>query len=242
MSRPTAVRAQAAPLALLTLFIGWPLVACQRPAAPAWPPLRFEPQSGAFELPYGGEVSEDFWLAAGGKGASVPGWATSLQVEGPVDPDLSIEPLPPRPGSGPGLRIRAAGRRVGVRAGTLQVVPRPGPARPLPLLYALRVRGTLTVVPSNPLVDLRAAEPAAAITVRDTQPDFALRAAEISRGPFAATMARDPASGSYLVRVTVVPDRFPAGDRGATGTLVLHSNDRVEPRKEVPLFAFGRAP
>lgn len=235
-------RGEAARLVVLALFTGWPLVACQRPPAPTRSPLRFEPQSGAFELPYGAEVSEDFWLAAGARGGAVPGWATSLEVVGPVDPDLRIEPLPPRPGSGPGLRIRAVGRRVGVRAGTLQIVPRPGPSRPIPLLYALRVRGTLTVVPSNPLVDLRAAEPAAAITVHDTQPDFALSAAEISRGPFVATMARDPASGSYLVRVTVVAEKFAAGERGAAGTLVLHSNDRVEPRKEVPLFAFGRAP
>lgn len=231
-----------AAVALVSLISGAPLAACDRGPPAAVVHLGFQPQSGAFEVPFGGEVSEDFWLTAGTKGEAVPGWAQSLVVEGTVDPDLRVEPLPPRPGTGPGLRVHAAGRRVGVRAGTLQVVPRPGPGRPIPLLYALRVRGTLTVVPTNPLVDLRAAEPAAVLTVRDAQPGFVLTAAEVTKGPFAATIERDPAGGVYLVRVTVVAEKFPAGERGATGTLVLHSSDRVEPRKEVPLFAFGRVP
>jgi len=238
---------RAPPAATLGMALVWvigcgALGACSRAAAPAHAPFGFQPQSAAFEVPFGGEVSEDFRLTAGAKGGAPIGAVTSLAVEGAVDPDLRVEPLPPEPGSGPGLRIHAAGRRVGVRVGTLQVVPRPGPGRPIPLLYALRVRGTLTVVPTNPLVDLRAADPAAVLTVRDAQADFAVTAAEVTAGPFAATVARELEGRGYLVRVTAVAGQFPAGQRGATGTLVIRSNDAIEPRKEIPLFAFGRVP
>lgn len=215
------------------------LAACQRGRAPAAVHLEFRPQSAVFEVAYGGEASEDFWLTAGTRGEALPGATTSLDVQGPIDPDLRIEALPPQPGTGPGLRIHAVGRRVGVRAGTLQVVARPGPDHPIPLLYALRVRGTLRVVPTNPLVDLRAAEPAAVIAVHDAQPGFVVTVAEVTKGPFAASLVSDGAG--YLIRVTVVAEKFPAGERGAAGTLVIHSSDLVEPRKEVPLFAFGRA-
>lgn len=227
--------------ALAWLVVCAPLAACSRGAVPAQAPLGFQPQSAAFEVPFGGEVSEDFRLIAGTRGQPVSVAATSLAVQGAVDPDLRVEPLPPQQGSGPGLRIHAAGRQVGVRVGTLQVVARPGPSHPIPLLYALRVRGTLTVAPTNPLVDLRAPDPAAVITVHDAQPDFVVTAAEITTGPFAATVARAAEGDGYLLRVTAVAGQFPTGARGATGTLVIHSNDRVEPRKEVPLFAFGRA-
>jgi hypothetical protein len=237
--RPAGVLALAR-VSLLSL-IGCALAACQRGPAPMAVHLEFQPQSAVFEVTYGGEASEDFWLTAGAKGQAAPA-VTSLAVEGAVDPDLTVQPLPPRPGSGPGLRIHAVGRRVGMRAGTLQVMARPDQGHPIPLLYALRVRGTLTVVPTNPLVDLRAPEPAAVLTVRDTQPEFVVTAVEVANGPFAATMARQPDGGAYSIRVTVVPAKFPAGERGAAGTLVIHSSDRVEPRKEVPLFAFGRAP
>jgi len=223
---------------LLGSLVVCSLTACRRERTQPAVHLEFQPQSATFEVTYGGEASADFWLTAGAKGETV----TSLAVEGAVDPELTIEPLPPRPGTGPGLRIHVVGRRVGVRAGTLQVVARPGQFHPIPLLYALRVRGTLTVVPTNPLVDLRAAEPAAVLTVRDTQPDFVVTAVEVAQGPFAATIARLSDGVAYGIRVTVVSGKFPAGARGAAGTLVIHSSDRVEPRKEVPLFAFGRAP
>ena len=237
-----SLRAAALRVTVVWLVAGGLLGACSREPAREASPLGFQPQSAAFEVPFGGEVSEDFRLTAGAKGEAAIGGATSLALEGAVDPDLRVEPLPPEPGRGPGLRIHAAGRRVGVRVGTLQVVARPGPSRPIPLLYALRVRGTLTVVPTNPLVDLRAADPAALITVHDSQADFAVTAAEVTAGPFAATVAPAPDGAGYQVRVTPVTDRFPAGQRGAAGTLVIRSNDRIEPRKEIPLFAFGRAP
>lgn len=234
-------------LACLALAI---LVACSRPRPAGSPVVRLalQPQSAAFEVPYGDEVSEDFRLTTAGN-ASVEAARTlltsvqSLRIEGEGDPDLRIEPLAPGPGVGPGLRIHASGRRVGFRVGTLQVVAQPSAAPPIPLLFALRVRGTLTVVPTNPVVDLRAADPAALITVRSTQPGFAIAAAEIVAGPFmVAAVTPDAGSGGFLVRVTVDAARFPPADRGAAGTLAIRSNDRIEPRKVVPLFAFGRAP
>ena len=222
----TAPRRRAARAAALALAVA----ACSRPPSRT-APLGFQPQSAAFELPFGGDASEELRLPAGA--------ATSLSIEGAIDADLRVEALPPEPGRGPGLRIHVSGRRVGVRVGTLNVVPHPGSGQAVPLLYALRVRGTLTVVPTNPLVDLRAVDAAAVLTVRDTQPDFAVTAVEITAGPFAAIVSRDP-SGVYQVRVTAVVEKFRAGERGASGKLVIHSNDRVEPRKEIPLFAFGR--
>ena len=224
----TAARGGAVAAALLALAVS----ACSRPSPGTARPV-FQPQSAAFELPFGGEASEDFRLpvAAG----------TSLSVGGAVDPDLRVEALPPAPGTGPGLRIHASGRRVGMRVGTLYAVAHPGLGQPIPLLYALRVRGTLTVVPTNPVVDLRAQDPAAVLTVRGTLPDFAVTAVEITAGPFAATATRDP-TGAYQVRVTAVVEKFRPGDRGASGTLLIHSTDSLEPRKEIPLFAFGRVP
>lgn len=224
------------------LFLLLSFGACSQAAPSAAGRLAFQPPSAAFEVPYGGEVSEDFRLIAATRGAPSFAAPASLTVQGAVDPDLRVEPLPAQPGLGPGLRIHAVGRRVGVRVGTLQVVPGPGPGHPVPLLYALRVHGTLTVLPTNPTIDLRAAEPAAALTVRSTQPGFLVTAVEIAAGPFAATFARDPDGTAYLVRVTAVATRFPAGARGAAGTLVIRSTDGVEPRREVPLFAFGRTP
>ena len=203
-------------------------------APPAEHPLGFAPQSATFELPFGGEATEDFRLTG-----TVDARAM-LSVAGDGDPDLRIEPLPGERGLNPGLRIHAAGRKVGVRVGTLLVSTGMSAPRQVRLLFSLRVRGTLRIAPTNPLIDL--GRPGAKVTfidVSSAQADFAVKTAEIAAGPFAASFERSTVRGTFRVSVTALTDQLAKGARGAVGTLVVHSNDAAEPRKEIPLFAFG---
>jgi hypothetical protein len=48
------------------------------------------------------------------------------------------------------------------------------------------------------------------------------------------------ADNRFQVQVTVVEDRLTTGERGSQGKLLILSNDRTEPEKEIPLFAFGK--
>ena len=228
-------RARAALLLLVSLSL-----ACRKRAAPpvpADPPWEFVPQSAAFELPFGGETSADFRLT--GVGAT----AATLTVVSGGDPDLRVETLPGGPGVAAGLRLHASGRKVGARTGTLLVAAGPSAPRQVPLLFALRVRGTLHIVPTNPVLDLGVpGAPATVLDVSSPRADFAVSAVEISRGPFAATWQRAPDGGAaFRITVTARGETLAKGARGAVGTLVIVSNDGAEPRKEIPLFAFGAA-
>jgi len=213
-------------------------VACTRPArppAPAAQPLGFAPQSASFDVALGGEAAEDFRLVGAVDTGAVP------SVKSGGDPDLRIEALPGERGLNPGLRIRAAGRKVGLRVGTLLVTSGPPAPQQVPLLFSLRVRGTLRIAPTNPLIDLSAPGPKATfIEVASAQPDFAVAAVEIEAGPFTASFEPSTPRGTFRIRVTASTEQIGDGARGAVGTLVIRSNDAAEPRKEIPLFAFGR--
>jgi hypothetical protein len=202
-------------------------------APPGFAPPGFAPQSAAFELPFGGEATEDFRLTGATQGAAL------IVVSG-GDPDLRIEPLPGDHDVNAGLRIRASGRKVGVRVGTLLVATGLSAPRQVPLLFALRVRGTLRVSPTNPLVDL--SNPSVRgtfIDVSSARADFVVTAVEIKAGPFTASFERSAAAATFRITVTASTEKMAKGARGAAGTLVVLSNDAAEPRKEIPLFAFG---
>jgi hypothetical protein len=219
---------------LIGLLLAAGCSAQPRPPAPAGAQLGFEPQSATFIVPFGGETTEDFRLTgAAGTGAV-------LSVASGDDPDLRIEVLAGEGGRNAGLRIHAAGRTVGVRVGTLLVATGLSAPRQVPLLFSLRVRGTLRIAPTNPLIDLsRSGAKVTFIDVGSEQTDFAVTGVEIEAGPFAASFARSPSAGTFRVSVTALTEQMAKGARGAVGTLVVRSNDASEPRKEIPLFAFG---
>ena len=220
---------------LVALWLAAGCSARPRPPAPAGPPLGFAPQSAAFEIPFGGEVTEDFRLTG------VVDTSSVLSVASGGDRDLRIEALPGEGALNPGLRIHAVGREVGLRVGTLIVTTGSPAPRQVPLLFSLRVRGTLRIVPTNPLIDLSTpGTKGTLIDVASAQPDFAVVAAEIEAGPFAASLEPATPRGTFRIRVTALTEQIGSGARGAVGTLVIRSNDAAEPRKEVPLLAFGR--
>jgi hypothetical protein len=108
----------------------------------------------------------------------------------------------------------------------------------LSLPYSCQVTGSLTVTPSTPYFDLKV--PGAAVrelAVKSSQPGFALRAVRVAQGPFSASFARAATPGGYTITVAVELDRVPSEARGSLGRLLILSNDRAEPEKELPLFA-----
>jgi hypothetical protein len=229
-------RGVATPWMLVGLSLAAGCSARPQPSAPAGAPLGFAPQSAAFEIPFGGEATEDLRLT----GAAARGAVLSVVSGG--DPDLRIEPLAGERGLNAGLRIHASGRKAGVRVGTLLVGTGPSASRPVPLLFSLRVRGTLRVTPTNPLIDLsRPGAKATFIDVASAQADFVVTAVEIEAGPFTASFERAAPGGTFRVSVTASTGQMARGARGAVGTLVVRSNDAAEPRKEIPLFAFGNS-
>jgi hypothetical protein len=76
--------------------------------------------------------------------------------------------------------------------------------------------------------------------VKSSQPKFEVQSVRVLEGPFAARFEHAEDDNTYSVDVTVLGDRIDDEARAATGTLLIVSNDRTEPRREVPLFASGR--
>jgi hypothetical protein len=210
-------------------------LACRSRAVPATgTALEFRPQSAAFVLPFGGEATQDFRLVGSGAGDA------RLSLAGGAEPDLRVEALPAGRDGTAGIRLHARASAVGDRVGTLLFsTGLPEPAK-VPLLFALRVRGTLRIVPTNPILHLGGTDaPSTVIDVSSARPDFVVSAVEVTRGPFVAVVERG--SGSFKVTVTLAAEKLPDATHGAVGTLVVISNDEAEPRKEIPLFAFGAA-
>jgi hypothetical protein len=167
--------------------------------------------------------------------------AARLTLAGPLPRDLSVERLNSAAGAPQGVRLRCRARAAGTHVGQLAFATALDAPQEVGLSWACRVQGTLTVVPDNvnfDLVDGRAR--AQIVEVRSVQPGFALRPPRVASGPFAARL--DPA---HPGRIEVTFTGLPAGgDRevhGVSGTLIVFSNDRSEPRRQVPLLGFGRA-
>jgi hypothetical protein len=102
------------------------------------------------------------------------------------------------------------------------------------------VAGTLLVSPTNPYFDLRVLGPkVVTIDVRSSQPGFEVQAVHVAEGPFTASLERSDA-GTFRVQVTVLEKLVDDEARTVTGKLVILSNDRTEPKKELDLFGMGR--
>ena len=167
--------------------------------------------------------------------------AARLTLAGPVPHDISVEKLDGAAGAPPGVRLRCRARAAGTQVGHLTFATALDAPPEVGLSWACRVKGTLTVVPDNLSFDLVEGRARAQIVeVRSVQPGFALRQPRIASGPFAARL--DPA---HPGRIEVSFTGLPAGDdqevRGVSGALIVLSNDRSEPHREIPLLGFGCA-
>jgi hypothetical protein len=155
--------------------------------------------------------------------------------------DTEIAALPSAPGQPRGYRVRCLGRKVGSNAGNLVVTTGLDRPRQVAIPYACKVKGTLEVSPTNPFFNLKVSgDKAVRITVRSTQPDFEIQSVRVTDGPFAARFEHAEDDATYRIDVSVLGDRIEDEARAVTGTLLIVSNDRTEPHKEVPLFGSGR--
>jgi hypothetical protein len=144
-------------------------------------------------------------------------------------------------GSARGFRVSCKGDRVGMHAGSLVVETGVADRPTLTLSWGCRVPATLDVQPANPYFNLRVSgDRATTIRVTSSQPGFAVSSARVIEGPFRASLAKPDPDGSIPITIRVNNDAVPDEARAATGTLLILSNDRREPRKEVPLFGFGK--
>lgn len=140
-----------------------------------------------------------------------------------------------------GFRLSCKGQAVGMHAGSLVVHTGLAVQPTLTLSWGCRVPATLEVEPSNPYFNLRSSgDRATQIVVRSRQPGFRVSSARIVEGPFHATLERPNSDGSRTITVRVRNDAIPDEARAATGKLLIESNDEREPRREVPLFGFGK--
>jgi hypothetical protein len=163
------------------------------------------------------------------------------RLVGPAATDTEIVPLPAPAGSARGYRIRCLGRKVGANAGNLVVAT--GLSRPqeVAIPYTCKVKGTLEVSPANPFFNLKVSgDKAVRLMVKSSQPRFEVQSVRVLAGPFAARFEHAEDDNTYRVDVTVLGDRIADEARSAVGTLLIISNDRAEPRREVPLFGSGR--
>src|SRR5262249_15342546 len=139
---------------------------------------------------------------------------------------------------GPALAATARGSAVGLHTGELRVGTGLADLSELRLPYSLRVRGTLEVDPSTPYFDLRnGKQPELTLSVASRPHDFRLLYARVSDGPFRATLRAAP-DGKYEVKLSFLAERAAPDQRGTASHLLLVSNDRSEPRKQIALFAF----
>jgi hypothetical protein len=62
----------------------------------------------------------------------------------------------------------------------------------------------------------------------------------VLEGPFAASLEGPVADNAFRIQVKVLEDRLVDDRRSILGKLMVFSNDRTEPEKEIPLFGLGR--
>jgi hypothetical protein len=198
------------------------------------PLLAFDVPSVSLSMPFGEQRLQEVRLV----GALVDQARPSLKSS-PVA-DAQIDPLPAAAGETHGYRIRCQGRKVGMHAGSLLVETGLQRPKQVALPYVCRVAGTLEVSPTNPYFNLKVPGPkVVSVAVKSSQPGFRVLDARITEGPFAASFKQTDAE-TFVVKVTVLEELIEVQTRGVTGKVVILSNDRTEPQKQLPLFGFGR--
>ena len=199
------------------------------------PLLAFDTQNVDLKMFFGEQRSKEVHLV----GTLVDKAQVKLKDKGIADVD--IEPIPAQAGQARGFRIHCLGRKVGMNVGNLFITTGLEHPKEIAIPYACKVGGTLEVSPTNPYFNLKVSgSKAVTIDVRSSQPNFELQAVNVIEGPFAASFEHAPQGASFLVKVTVLDDHIDDETRGVTGKIVIVSNDRTEPQKEMPLFGFGQ--
>ena len=200
------------------------------------PLLAFDAPAVNLTMPFGEERSQDISLV----GTLADRTAIRLKRSA-LAADTSVDVLHGKPGSSPVFRIRCHGRKVGTNAGNLIVSTDRERFREIAMPYACKVTGTLEVSPTNPYFNLKLLGPkVVSIEVRSSQPGFAVRGVRVVEGPFAASVEGPLADNAFHIQVKVLEDRPVDDRRGILGKLMIFSNDRTEPEKEIPLFGLGK--
>jgi hypothetical protein len=198
------------------------------------PLLAFDTSLVNLEMPFGEERSQEVRLVGTRVGQA------RIKRRDQAVPDVDVERLPVDGGQAPGYRIRCRGRRPGTNVGNLILAT--GLERPqeIAIPYTCKVAGTLLVSPTNPYFNLKVSGPKVVnVDVRSSQPGFEVQAVHVTDGPFTASFERADA-GAFRVKVTVLEQLVDEEASSATGKLVILSNDRTEPKKELELFGLGR--
>jgi Protein of unknown function (DUF1573) len=200
------------------------------------PLLAFDAPVVNLEMPFGEERSQDVHLVG-----TLLDRANLKFKRSSIAPDSNVDFRPWQPDSPPVFRILCHGRKPGMHSGNLIVstgLPHP---KEVAMPYACKVAGTLEISPTNPYFNLKLPGPKlVSIEVRSSQPGFQVRAARVLEGPFVASIEGPLADNSFRVQVKVVEESVKQETRGTLGKIVVVSNDRTEPEKEIPLFGFGK--
>jgi hypothetical protein len=166
--------------------------------------------------------------------------AARLVAASSLPDGMALTLLPAADGANQGVALRVSGAAAGTHAGGLRFATGLVEPTEIELGYLVKVSSTLAVSPTNPVLDLGAPEGRGTIVrVTSQSPDFRVKRVEVLDGPFGARVRKD--GDAFAVEVFVVADELARDVRGANGRLLIVSNDRAEPNKEVPLFALGSA-
>ena len=164
----------------------------------------------------------------------------TIRLKEPAASDVDIVSVPLRSTKIRSFRIRCRATQVGTHAGNLFITTGLEYPKEVAIPYSCEVGGTLEVAPTNPMINLKiSGRKFIDVTVRSSRTDFRVSNVEVREGPYTASVSQSGVS-EYRIRVTALDDRIDDEARAVTGTIVIHSNDRTEPRKEIPILGFGR--
>ncbi|MGB8295176.1 MAG: DUF1573 domain-containing protein [Polyangia bacterium] len=200
------------------------------------PLLAFDTQVINLQMPFGEQRWQELRLV----GTLLDQATIKLKKSGWAE-DSSVDFPPRQPGSPAILYVRCHGQEAGMHAGNITVTT--GLVRPkeIAIPYACKVAGTLEVSPTNPYFNLKLPGPKlVSIEVRSSQPGFEVHGARVLEGPFAASLEGPVGDNVFRVQVRVLEERVADDSRASQGKLLILSNDRTEPKKEIPLFGFGK--
>lgn len=196
------------------------------------PRLAFDTPSVNLTMPFGESRVVDV-RAVGALAAK-----THLRLRDSVPESIEVESLPASADQSEGVRIRCKGDKAGTHVGYLIATTSFEQPAEIGVSWACKVVGTLSVNPTTLYFNFKEpGEKVQFVDVTSTQPGFKILFVSVRDGPYSASI--EP-GGPPRVKVTVVQAGMDPETRGAVGTLVIVSNDRTEPRKEISIMGMGR--
>jgi hypothetical protein len=201
-------------------------------AAEVEPLLAFDRALLEIDVPFGTSGSAEALLRGARAGAA------QLELSTRPPAGMAVTMLPQTSGEAARVTLRVGNAGAGTHAGSLRFATGLGEPKEIELAYLVKVASTLTISPTNPVLDLGVpAGTRTLVRVASTWPGFRVQRVAVPEGPFVARVQRD--GDGYAIEVAIDATKVVRGMRGANGRLLILSNDRAEPRKEVPLFALG---